>query len=72
MGQRFSDISFVSAGKRRGFCRLRLGAPLAAPPPLKPAPVTIPLPDCVTPGLNLRALRQISGYKLLIPLPGAG
>jgi hypothetical protein len=34
--------------------------------------VTIPLPDCVTPGLNLRALRQISGHKLLIPLPGAG
>jgi hypothetical protein len=23
MGQRFSDISFVAAGKRRGFCRLR-------------------------------------------------
>jgi hypothetical protein len=72
MGQRFSDISFVSAG----YAPRAKGAAFAGCAgvrlPLQPGPVTIPLPDCVTPGLNLRALRQISGHKLLIPLPGAG
>jgi hypothetical protein len=47
----FSDIGFVSAGKKRGFCRLRLWCTrksdkLLVGPPAKPEPLLTGPPNC--------------------------
>jgi hypothetical protein len=57
----FSDISFVSAG----YAPRAKGAAFAGCAEVR-------LPRHRPPEVDLRALRQISYHKLLIPLPGAG
>jgi hypothetical protein len=72
MGQRFSEHQLRFRRQKARHLPAALGSAACRATAPETSPGDHSVPDCVTPGLNLRALRQISGHKLLIPLPGAG